>query len=472
MIAVRCEPTFEAWREKARQLASADVRPSDVVWGDRLQTDLFASDVIPQGSATVRVPRAFVETAELVALHRDDRKWPLLYRILYRLTHGEPYLREIQTDEDTREFYNMRKDVTHDLHQMKAFVRFREAGDTMVAWYEPDHFIVEHLAPWFARRFGSMRWSILTPDRSAHWDTKELRFSPGVPQSAAPTGDALEELWRAYYGSVFNPARLNVDLLRQHMPERRWKTLPEALLIQELARAAGDRENTMIQRQTTSAAAFIPEGASLPVLREAVQGCRGCDLWECATQAVFGEGPADARVVFVGEQPGDKEDREGRVFIGPAGQLFNEALEQAGLRRSEVWVTNAVKHFRYEERGIRRIHKTASKAQVSACQPWVEAEIALIRPRIVVCLGATAVLSVIGRGVRLLEERGVVMAHRAAAGAMATVHPSFLLRVPDEARRAEEYTRFVDDLRTARTFAESQRTPPLPYRLEAASVEK
>ena len=157
---------------------------------------------------------------------------------------------------------------------------------------------------------------------------------------------------------------------------------------------------------------------------------------------------------FVGEQPGDNEDREGRPFVGPAGQLFDRALAEAGLVRSEVYLTGAVKHFRFEERGKRRIHKTASKAQVAACQPWLERELLLIRPRVIVCLGNTAALSVIGRGVRLLEERGCVEPHRFAGGVLVTVHPGFLLRVPD-ARREAEYRRFVADLRTARVFAAS-----------------
>lgn len=228
----------------------------------------------------------------------------------------------------------------------------------------------------------------------------------------------------------------------------------------------------MLSKKVSSGADYIPENATLPVMQEAVQSCRGCDLWECATQAVFGEGPADAPIVFVGEQPGDREDREGKAFVGAAGQLFNEALHDAGLNRSDVYVTNAVKHFRFEERGKRRIHKTPSRTQISACQPWVEAEMEIVRPRIIVCLGNTAVLSVIGRGVKLMEERGVVMPHRVASGALMTVHPAFLLRMPDENRRTEEYARFVADIETAKAFSQLQRTPPLPYRLDRASVAK
>ena len=420
----------------------------------------------------MRVPRDFLDAAESVACHRDERKWTVLYRVLYRLTHGEPWLLQVSIDDDVRQLLAMRKQVGRDIHQMHAFVRFRQVGEEYVAWYQPDHLIVEAVAPFFAKRFGNMRWSILTPDRSVYWDTRELHFGPGVPRSQAPQGDDLEDLWRTYYASTFNPARVNLDLLRVHMPERRWSTMPESQTISALVRASASRQESMIEARPVSAASFVPENASLPLMREAVHACRGCDLWERATQPVFGEGPKDARIVFVGEQPGDNEDREGKPFVGPAGQLLDRALADAGLRRGEVYVTGAVKHFRFEERGKRRIHKTASKAQIAACQPWLERELELIRPHVIVCMGNTAALSVIGRGVRLLEERGNIVPHRHAGGAIVTVHPSFLLRMPDESRREAEYERFVADLLVARDFSEAQRTPPLPNLFDRASFAK
>ncbi len=269
MICIEFDRTFAGWREKARNLLSADVPAGDIVWGGD-SAALFC-DAIPAGTARrLTVPKPFLDVAELVALHRDDHRWSVMYRVLFRLTHGESHLLEVQSDEDVRELFNMKKSVTHDMHQMKAFVRFREHDGRYVAWYEPDHFIVEALAPWFARRFAAMEWSILTPDRCAHWDTRLLTFSGGVGRSAAPAGDSLEDLWRAYYASTFNPSRTNVDLLRQHMPERRWQTLPEAELIRGLARESTARSQAMISRQVMSAAPFIPEGGSLPVLRDAV----------------------------------------------------------------------------------------------------------------------------------------------------------------------------------------------------------
>ncbi|HEY4003372.1 MAG TPA: UdgX family uracil-DNA binding protein [Candidatus Xenobia bacterium] len=191
--------------------------------------------------------------------------------------------------------------------------------------------------------------------------------------------------------------------------------------------------------------------ASLPSLAQDVQACRGCDLWERATQAVFGEGPRHASVLMVGEQPGDQEDRLGHPFVGPAGHLLDACLAEAGLERSQVWLTNAVKHFRWEESGPeqprRRLHKKPSARQVAACRPWLDAEIGLVRPRLVVCLGATAAQSLLGTAFRLTEERGGFRPWRDGLEIMATVHPSSLLRIPEPARRHAERARFIEELR-------------------------
>ncbi len=208
----------------------------------------------------------------------------------------------------------------------------------------------------------------------------------------------------------------------------------------------------MKRSESKSAADFIPAEKTLPVLREAVQDCRGCDLYKPATQAVFGEGPRSSSVVLIGEQPGDEEDRMGHPFVGPSGRLLDRALEDAGIDRSAVYVTNAVKHFKFEERGKRRIHKKPSAGETSACRPWLEAEMALIRPEIIVCLGATAAQSVFGRDYRLTKERGQFVEHAWAPHATSTVHPSAVLRAPDEEQRHLEYQNFVADLKKVRAL--------------------
>jgi uracil-DNA glycosylase len=196
-----------------------------------------------------------------------------------------------------------------------------------------------------------------------------------------------------------------------------------------------------------SAAEFVPETKSLSVLWEAVQKCRGCDLYKYATQAVAGEGPRSSSIVFIGEQPGDEEDRRGRPFVGPAGRLLDRTLEEAGIDRSTTFVTNAVKHFKFEERGKRRIHKKPTAAEVRSCQPWLEAELTAIRPKIIVCLGAAAAQSVFGSNYRLTEERGNFVTHRWAPRAASTIHPAAILRAPDEEQRHLEFQRLIDALK-------------------------
>jgi len=200
-----------------------------------------------------------------------------------------------------------------------------------------------------------------------------------------------------------------------------------------------------VKGSAISAAEFLPAHRTLAALQEAVQDCRGCELYRHATQAVPGEGLRGSRVVFIGEQPGDEEDKSGRPFVGPAGRLFDKALDEAGIDRAEVFVTNAVKHFKFEERGKRRIHKKPGAGEAKACRPWLEAELAVIRPEILVCLGATAAQAVFGPEYRVTRERGKFVKHEWAAQATSTVHPSAILRAPDELR-GEEYRRFVADL--------------------------
>ena len=208
--------------------------------------------------------------------------------------------------------------------------------------------------------------------------------------------------------------------------------------------------------QMDTAARLIPPKASLHELREIAAGCKACDLWMRGTQTVFGEGRIGAQVMFVGEQPGDKEDLEGRPFVGPAGALLDRGLEEAGIDRHQVYVTNVVKHFKWEPRGKRRIHKKPNSLQIAACRPWLEAEIARVRPRVVVLLGATAAQAIMGAKFRVTQQRGKVLPADIATHVMATVHPSAILRAPDDESRRRERQQFVDDLRVLAKFLKGQ----------------
>jgi uracil-DNA glycosylase len=203
----------------------------------------------------------------------------------------------------------------------------------------------------------------------------------------------------------------------------------------------------MVKKSDKSAMPLIPEKLTLPSLREAARDCKACDLWKSGTQTVFGEGGRRARIIFVGEQPGHEEDLSGKPFVGPAGRLLDQALEEAGIDRSQTYVTNVVKHFKWEPRGKRRIHAKPNAAEIAACRPWLEAEISLIKPEVIVCLGATAAQALLGKQFRVSRQRGEFVKSSLAPRVMATVHPSSILRAPDDETRRVERQRFIDDLK-------------------------
>ena len=472
MRVARFDGTFEGWQAAASPLLHSRLSPADILWivETDSQASLFAPEEAPEPVAPpasrVRVSRRFMETARRVALHRDAERWRLLYRMVYRLTFEQPALLDIPTDADTLLLFAMDRDIRVDAHRMTAFLRFRRvaeiaAGETYVAWYVPDHNVLPVTAPFFADRFSGMTWSVFTPSCSAHWNGYELRLAEGTGSASVPENDELETLWRTYYAAVFNPARANSRLMTTHVPKRFWPLIPETSLVGELLEGAAGRVEDMVAKShaVPSAAPFVPTTAGIDELRHASRSCQGCDLYLPATQTVFGEGPPDARLVFVGEQPGHVEDIQGRPFVGPAGQLFDRALSEAGIERAEVYVTNAVKHFKFIERGKRRIHQTPRLLEVSACRPWLQAELQSIRPRVVVCLGATAAKAIIRPQFRLMEERGRFYPGPLECELTATIHPSAVLRSQDDQQSAVLYRSLVADLRAA---AERVAKAPVP----------
>lgn len=461
-VSLASEIDFEGWRAAARRLRAAEVPPDAVTW--TVGQDLFATEPPGGGEAAFGVPRGFLDLAADVIRHRDPARFALLYRLLWRF-RDQPNLPHILTDPDVARARNMAKAVGLASHKMKAFVRFREVADldgvTYVAWFEPAHRVLERTAGFFVGRFANMRFSILTPDACAHWDGSAMTFTPGADKGQAPSEDALEDVWRTYYASIFNPARLKVKAMQAEMPKRYWRNLPEAVLIPELIEQAEGRHQAMVRAEPVETRRRVraasprtppPEGAvpaDLSELAAMVQACRRCDLWRCATQGVPGEGPSAAPLMLVGEQPGDMEDLAGKPLVGPAGKVLDRALAEAGVPRAEVFVTNAVKHFKHELRGKRRLHKTPDGEEVAACRWWQEHERRLVRPRLVLALGGTAALSVLGRAVPIGKSRGQVFQLEDQGQAMVTVHPSYLLRIPDEAAKAAAYGRFVEDLTQA-----------------------
>lgn len=464
---------FDDWRKTARQLLSLQVPPDEVIWTSCSKekalfkpsslvdlADLSLPTTVPKQSGIARVPKQFIDQGKLVACHRNDGKWELLYRLLWRISKGEPSLLQIVTDEDVHGFSLMAAAVKRDAHKAKAFVRFRridldDAVERYVAWHRPDHLILPLVAPFFVERFRVMNWAIFTPDASVSWDGSTIQFGAGIAASQVNLSDELEDLWKTYYASIFNPARINPKAMKREMPTRHWATLPEADLIPKLLRDAPQRTETMIastEGYAMSAADFLPPKRDLKSLRQAALHCEGCPLYQDATQTVFGKGPSNAKVVMVGEVPGDREDREGEPFVGPAGQLLDDALRDAGIHRETVYITNAVKHFKFKIiGGGRRLHQKPGIREMKACKPWLEAELDAIQPEILVCLGATAAQSVISPDFRITKQRGEVFKTDYAPVTLATYHPSAILRAPDKDARTRMYELLVDDLQTAAT---------------------
>ncbi len=469
------ETDFEGWRAAARALRLAEVAPEQVLW--TVGNGLFNTDAPPKAPAGARfaASRAFIDLAGDVILHRAPERLELLYRLLWRLRE-QPRLLEIVTDADVRSAERLRRQVRDAEHRMHAFLRFRRVDaaegvpETYVSWFEPAHRVTERAAAYFVDRMANLRFSILTPDVCAHWDGASLGFTPGAERGEAPSADALEDDWRTYFGAVFNPARLNPALMVQHMPRRYWRNLPEAQAIAQLVQQAQERTTAMVQsppsepsarmRSRSPPALAPPDETGAPpetieAVAAAIQGCRRCALWRDATQGVPGEGPRRAALMFVGEQPGDAEDLRGKPFVGPAGQLLDRALAQAGVPREQTYVTNAVKHFKWEPRGKRRLHKKPDGGEISACRWWLQTERRLVQPQVIVALGATAAVSVFGRPVSVTRERGPAGEVEGGAMGFVTVHPSYLLRLPDEAAKAAEFERFVRDLGQAYALVEA-----------------
>ncbi len=471
----RVSRDLSGWRAVARSLLEIGASPEDIHWLDEEaapslleQMSGETTGVLPGkpfasgGSVDVRVSRSFLECARYVLRHRDSVRLQTLYRVLWRLVHGEVHLLDLEGDPDVHRLRSLEREVRQDVDRMRAFVRFRRVVDdhseSFVAFHRSDHPILPLVVPFFTNRFPGMRWAILTPDESVHYDGERIRFGVGASPRSAPSHDELEELWRGYYESVFNPSRVNLRLMHTHMPKRYWTTLPETQSVPELVRGASRDTRAMRDRAKALARThdFLPTVRSLPVLRAAAMECRGCDLHDKATQTVFGEGPANARVILIGEQPGDLEDGAGRPFVGPAGRMLDRALAEAAVDRASIYVTNAVKHFRFEQRGKRRIHQRPNANEVRACRPWLEAELEVIRPEMLICLGATAARAIFGGTFRLTSERGRLQGTPFTTMGLATWHPSSILRLARLEHRQRAYDEIVEDLRAAAEWLQAE----------------
>ncbi len=463
--------TAEAWREAARACLSARIPPEAITWSRGPgEAVLWAEDEPPPAPkvGAIRVPENFVHLAAQVVWHKDPERFARLYAVLWRL-RTESGLMQDPADKDLTALRQMERAVHRDLHKLKAFVRFREIGDRtaprrrFAAWFEPAHFTLEPAAPFFARRFADMDWLIATPDLVARFEDGVTTFEEGAEKPDLPD-DAAEDLWLTYFRNIFNPARVKTARMLAEMPKRYWKNLPETAAIPDLLANAETRVRAMAEAAPTRAPFYAKAIAARPApprtplaapglisaLKEEEDACTRCPLHAHATQAVPGEGPLDAALMMVGEQPGDQEDLAGRPFVGPAGQLFDQILRDTGIDRSKVFLTNAVKHFKYTIKGVRRIHQSPNGGEISACKWWLQQEVSLVRPKLLVALGASAAESLTGSRDGILKRRGTVESGPDGIPVFLTVHPSFLLRLPDPVAKELETEKFRQDLTAAR----------------------
>lgn len=452
--------SFDTWRDTARPLLAARVAPGEIEWVNA-GTVLPSQATAPPAATAHRINPRLLQLLQALSMYRAVGRWELMYRLTWRSVYGRADLLEDAADPDVRHASLMERAVKRDAHKMHAFVRFRETrGDGDMAayfsWFEPQHEILRLGAGFFVRRFPNHDWTIATPDGAAVWKARSLRFVAPPDPDERPRGDDCEGLWRTYYRSICNVARVNPLAMQREMPRRYWRYLPESVEIDPLLRegAAG-----FARRQHESPAPRRP----LPIAvkralpeplagAEGPQSCRRCDLWRHATQPVTGEGAADALLMLVGEEPGDEEDLHGRPFVGPAGTVLAAAIAAAGLDRRQVFVTNAVKHFKWEPRGKRRLHKRPGTTEIEACSVWLEREIAAVQPLVIVALGATALRALTALPLSVEDARRRELRHAGGARIVATYHPAAVLRAA--AGRADALRTLLEaDLRAASATA-------------------
>ena len=463
--------TFDAWRDAARTAISHRIPPDQIDWTGT--GGLFAAAALPDapGQHQVRVPTEFVKLAGSVIWHSAPERFALLYQALWRIDkkEGAPLS---QADALGRRLNLLAKNVGRDIHKMHAFVRFRECPSDgprrrFAAWFEPEHNTLEPGSAFFAKRFTDMDWMIATPSLTAHFQDGTLRFGPAGLRPDLPE-DASETLWATYFANIFNPARVKLDAMRSEMPKKYWKNLPETRLIPEMLKDAEARVQRM--RDAGSAAArpgsaiistryrnAMPQVPDLPATLHDAQlaaaGCRRCGLCEAASQTVWGEGAADSALMIVGEQPGDREDLEGRPFIGPAGQVLRQSMALAGIDPAKVWLTNAVKHFKFTPRGKQRLHQSPDRAEIDHCRWWLGLELGFVQPRVTLALGAVAALSLTGNADPLGRRRGTVEMGLHDGPVLISWHPSYILRLTDPAQQQRARQELQDDLATALAMA-------------------
>jgi len=398
------------------------------------------------------LPPAMRGAAYALSCYREPTRWSFLDRICERLAKEGKAFMSNPTDADASEWTQRLKAIRRDVHKAHAFVRFKKisVGDKEIfsAWHRPQHDTLDLFVRLFCRRFPKMDWTVVTATESAHFRDGELHFGPGREGQCAEIGDDWEAFWRTYYASIYNPARMMIKAMKKEMPMHHWQTLPEARLIPGLIRGSSSHLQRMVGKAQATAERFVsPEMATLEAVSAALPACEGCQL-AVHCRPTPGAGNAQASLVLVGEQPGDEEEKRGEPFIGPAGQLLWKVAAEAGVDWTRLYVTNAVKHFKYEYQGPFRLHKRPDRDEVAACRPWFQREMAIVKPKVVLCLGSTAALSVTGRLWPVERYRGTWLPSSSPYRVLLTYHPAAILRAPAE-KASVYYADLLRDLALA-----------------------
>lgn len=406
-IVLAHEVDFATWRQAVRYHVARGTKPEELSWSVLKSADVFGQSVsqpvwtIPETGGVLTLPRSLVERLVLAIQVNDPDRFSLLYRLVYRVVHDGLDLQQSNADLDRLQVDQWVARVKQETAAFRqAFAAYYRNGGRG-AWHcETHNYILEANAA-FCRARVAEQWMVHTSYRSMKWDGRALFFGEGGQTPSVWQPDAT---WP-------------------------WDGYPNTVLIP-----------TEVERQ---------QAKTLDQLGAEAMDCRSCALWKPAQRTVFGEGPVTAQIMLVGEQPGDQEDKAGHPFVGPAGQVLDSALKDAGLIRSDVYVTNAVKHFRFTWRGSHRLHQKPEQDNITACRAWLDAERRLVKPALIVMMGVTAAQSLLGRPVIISRERSRAFDLAPNVQGLVTVHPSYLLRLPNPSDKQREYARFVEDLKLA-----------------------
>lgn len=504
MKSIRIEPSFAVWRHIARALLQEAVAPHEVEWIEagesaalltadgepafiETETETNANAEPATAPAAPTISRTLLAKLEIAACYRAPDRWAFLYRILWRWTQGQRSVVSAH-DADGARLAKRIEEVDKELQQMQALLRFRRRDPSLgppefVGWFDPRHDVLERAAAHFAKRMGHSSWVITTPYGAAFWDGALLRVDRTTdPEEAltslsstgeAATGDAAEALWLAYYESTFNPDYPCEPALPTDLPVRYWKppadgnaAPPFAVKplagIPQTAQAAqtGPAESVVSvpppePKPASGVLASRPPPASLAA-------CKLCGLWRTKAKPIAGAGPVPAAIMLVGEQPGEQDALSGEPFRGAAGELLDDVLRRAGLERASLYMTNAVKHSKWEMletprqtaqgQAALRVHKTPAPNEVEACGYWLDAELQRVQPRAVVALGATALRALTRQPLSLSEYLGQTLSHDGWL-IVPTYHPAYALRTPDAKLREEIVATLVAALTRAKQLA-------------------